>query len=185
MSHSVISIRGIRQTLQETIRRIQREFGITALLVTHDLHEAIAMSDRTAVLLNGRIEAFDRPGAYSSVRAPLRRRGSWAYANFISGRVDGAYLHGQSGQWRVHTPSEPHEAIYAIRPEHVQIHTSATPDSTPGTIRAATYNGEYMAYRVAMSTIEISVKVYQPDMLSVGTAVFVSLPSEHLFEVRG
>src|ERR687897_949211 len=51
----------IRMTLQEVIRRIQRELRITTVLVTHDLGEVMAMADRVALLLDGTIEACDRP----------------------------------------------------------------------------------------------------------------------------
>lgn len=56
----------VRLTLQEAIRRIQRDLGITAVLVTHDLSEAIAMSDRTALLLGGTVAACAQRSSYSS-----------------------------------------------------------------------------------------------------------------------
>ncbi len=51
----------VRQNLQEAIRRIQRELEITTILVTHDLNEAMGMSDRMALLLEGRVAAVDQP----------------------------------------------------------------------------------------------------------------------------
>ena len=174
----------IRQTLQETIRRIQREFGITALLVTHDLHEAIAMSDRTAVLLNGRIEAFDRPVSVFQRPRTIAAARFMGIANFISGRVEGAYLHGHAGKWRLNAAGDSHKATFAIRPEHLHVHTEATPDAMPGTVRSATYNGEYVTYRVTIGMMELDARVYKSDMLPVGTTVFVSFPPEHLFEVQ-
>jgi len=49
----------VRMNLQEAIRNIQRELGVTTIFVTHDLGEAMAMSDRMALLLNGEIVALD------------------------------------------------------------------------------------------------------------------------------
>ena len=51
----------VRMNLQEAIRSIQRELGVTTIFVTHDLGEAMAMSDRMALLLNGEIVALDKP----------------------------------------------------------------------------------------------------------------------------
>jgi ABC-type Fe3+/spermidine/putrescine transport system ATPase subunit len=45
----------LRKTLREEVRRIQKETGITAILVTHDQDEALAMADYLAVMGNGRI----------------------------------------------------------------------------------------------------------------------------------
>jgi spermidine/putrescine transport system ATP-binding protein len=57
----------LREAMQLEIRRIQRETGVTALFVTHDQGEALAMSDRVAVMNSGRIEQLDTPRAiYSS-----------------------------------------------------------------------------------------------------------------------
>ena len=49
----------LRRRLREEIKRIFRQSDVTALLVTHDIHDAIAMGDLVAVMLDGRIERID------------------------------------------------------------------------------------------------------------------------------
>jgi spermidine/putrescine transport system ATP-binding protein len=51
----------LRRDLQEELKRIQREAGITFLIVTHDREEALALSDRLAVMHAGRIEQIGTP----------------------------------------------------------------------------------------------------------------------------
>ncbi|HWG25210.1 ABC transporter ATP-binding protein [Actinospica sp.] len=58
----------VRLQLRDEIRRIQQEFGITTLFVTHDQEEALSMADRVAVMRAGRLEQcaapaelYDRP----------------------------------------------------------------------------------------------------------------------------
>jgi spermidine/putrescine transport system ATP-binding protein len=58
----------LRRTMQGELKRIQREVGITFLFVTHDREEALALSDRLAVMHGGRIaqvgsprQLYDRP----------------------------------------------------------------------------------------------------------------------------
>jgi spermidine/putrescine transport system ATP-binding protein len=51
----------LRQAMQIELRRIHDEVGITFVFVTHDQGEAIAMSDRVAVMNKGRIEQLDDP----------------------------------------------------------------------------------------------------------------------------
>ncbi|WP_319496206.1 ABC transporter ATP-binding protein [uncultured Cohaesibacter sp.] len=51
----------LRDQVRIEIRRIQREYGLTAIYVTHDQAEALAMSDRIVVLNAGRMEQVDSP----------------------------------------------------------------------------------------------------------------------------
>ena len=51
----------VRVSLRNEIRAIQREFGISTIFVTHDQEEALTISDRIAVLSQGRLEQFGTP----------------------------------------------------------------------------------------------------------------------------
>jgi putative spermidine/putrescine transport system ATP-binding protein len=51
----------VRESLRDEIRRVQREFGVTTVFVTHDQHEALAVADRVGVMSNGRLEQLDPP----------------------------------------------------------------------------------------------------------------------------
>lgn len=51
----------VRVSLRNEIRRIQQQLKMTAIYVTHDQEEALAISDRIAVMAKGRIEQLDQP----------------------------------------------------------------------------------------------------------------------------
>jgi putative spermidine/putrescine transport system ATP-binding protein len=51
----------LRQEMQLELKRIQKKVGITFVYVTHDQEEALTMSDRMAVMLNGKIEQVGPP----------------------------------------------------------------------------------------------------------------------------
>jgi spermidine/putrescine transport system ATP-binding protein len=51
----------LRQAMQIELKRIQREVGITFIFVTHDQEEALTLSDRIAVMSEGRVEQIGRP----------------------------------------------------------------------------------------------------------------------------
>jgi spermidine/putrescine transport system ATP-binding protein len=51
----------LRQAMQLELKRIQREVGITFIFVTHDQEEALTMSDRIAVMSEGRVEQIGSP----------------------------------------------------------------------------------------------------------------------------
>ena len=53
--------KNLRLDMQIEIKRLQRDYGITTILVTHDQEEALGMADRIAVLHQGRVEQFAAP----------------------------------------------------------------------------------------------------------------------------
>jgi putative spermidine/putrescine transport system ATP-binding protein len=62
----------VRLQLREEIRRVQTELGVTTLFVTHDQEEALALSDRVAVLSSGRLEQVGTPPEiYGDPRTPF------------------------------------------------------------------------------------------------------------------
>ena len=61
MSRLARSTRNLREDLQNEIKRIHRELGTTFIYVTHDQHEALALSDRIAVFRDGAIEQLGTP----------------------------------------------------------------------------------------------------------------------------
>ena len=70
----------VRAQLRDEIRRIQRETGVTTVLVTHDQEEALSISDRVAVMNEGRLLQVGAPvgdlsRAGGRVRRALHRRG--------------------------------------------------------------------------------------------------------------
>ena len=52
---------GIRQQMRHEIRALQKQLGLTAILVTHDREEALAMADRVVILNQGRVEQVGTP----------------------------------------------------------------------------------------------------------------------------
>ncbi|MEP5155280.1 ABC transporter ATP-binding protein [Planktotalea sp.] len=52
---------GLRDQMQEEVKRIQRDLGITTIFVTHDQREAMALADRIVVMNDGRIEQAGSP----------------------------------------------------------------------------------------------------------------------------
>src|SRR6185503_16638404 len=60
----------LRVAMRAELKRLQRTLGVTTIFVTHDQQEALALSDRIAVMRDGRVEQlgtpediYDRPGS--------------------------------------------------------------------------------------------------------------------------
>ena len=96
----------LREQVRIEIRKIQRDFGLTAIYVTHDQAEALAMSDRIFIMNNGRLE---QSGAPEEIYYAPRTR---FVADFVgSANILDAEITEElsQGRWHVVTPIGPLE----------------------------------------------------------------------------
>jgi ABC-type Fe3+/spermidine/putrescine transport system ATPase subunit len=166
----------VRMNLQEVIRNIQRELGVTTIFVTHDLGEAMAMSYRMALLLNGEVVALDRPERL------FHRPGTLAVAKFmgVSTFLDGDRLWSQND-----TNDKPCRKLYAIRPEHIRVQKAAGNHFMRGVVSDCIFRGEYVEYQVTVDEMPVRAQMPMPaPLFPHGEQVYVHFPAEHLFEVH-
>jgi putative spermidine/putrescine transport system ATP-binding protein/mannopine transport system ATP-binding protein len=78
----------LRDQLQTEIKRIQQELGLTVIYVTHDQEEALVLSDRIAVMRDGRIDQFDTPQELFERPCTPFVADFLGAANFLPGRVE-------------------------------------------------------------------------------------------------
>ncbi len=114
----------VRNTLRFEIKRIQQESGITTIYVTHDQEEALAISDRVALMNSGRIEQIGTPGQIYS------RPSTLFSANFVgvNNLIKGDYKGNEIFRWAGGTVSaacscglKPGRCWLSIRPEKIKI----------------------------------------------------------------
>jgi spermidine/putrescine ABC transporter ATP-binding subunit len=144
----------LREELQVEIKRIQSALGITTLFVTHDQGEALSMSDRVAVMRDGRIMQIDSPEA-------LYERPSSRYvANFVGRinlievvvreRLPGGLVHVEAVGAAQTTfcavaaadvdVSPGSRCLLGTRPEHCHL-GAGRPNILPAKVRSVTYLG--------------------------------------------
>lgn len=177
----------VRLNLQEAIRTIQRELGVTTIFVTHDLGEAMAMSDRMALLLNGEIVALDRPDRlfhHPPSQAAARFMG---VTTFLSGQRQADRLATPFGELRLACPvGKCGPGLFAIRPEHIRIQKEVGENTLPGRVIDCLFRGEYIEYQVALQTLTVRARMSMPaPMFPHGEPVQVRFPAEYLFEMDG
>ena len=78
--------KSLRLDMQIEIKRLQRRFGLTAILVTHDQDEAMTVADRIAVMNQGRVEQFDTPVNVYDRPATLFVSGFIGTTNLLTGK---------------------------------------------------------------------------------------------------
>jgi spermidine/putrescine transport system ATP-binding protein len=79
----------LRQAMQLELKRIQREVEITFIFVTHDQEEALTMSDRIAVMCEGRVEQIGTPEEIYHEPATVFVAGFIGMANLLPATVEG------------------------------------------------------------------------------------------------
>jgi spermidine/putrescine ABC transporter ATP-binding subunit len=182
----------IRVQVRAEIRKLQKELGITAVYVTHDQEEALAMSDRIAVFSLGKVCQVGPP------KALYERPTTRFVADFIgiNNLVDGTVrsLDGPHGSLRADTALGEILAIHdgrlapgarcvvCIRPENVALGTQPGADRNQfsGKITFTAYLGNTLRYDVDLGggmTFRVDIgDPWHHEQLAVGTAVALSCP---------
>src|SRR5687768_808955 len=115
----------IREELRRTIRQVQRELGITTVLVTHDQEEAFALADRIGVMNLGRLLEMGRPEELYTRPATRFVATFLGAANLLLGRQTKSGIHFGNGPINAHTlngsTGRAHEVVAVLRPEEVEL----------------------------------------------------------------
>ena len=120
----------LRASVRRDVIQILRERGTTALLVTHDQDEALSVSDRVAILRQGRMVAVARPEELYRRPVDAQVAAFLGEANLLPGKVEGGGVvstclgrlvlqEGASGGWG--GPGKP--ATVLVRPEQIEART--------------------------------------------------------------
>jgi iron(III) transport system ATP-binding protein len=162
----------LREEMRFEIRRLHERFGITTLYVTHDQAEAMVISDRAAVIRNGRVEQIGPP--HELFERPRTRFVAEfiGKTNLIDAVADGA---GSVARGRLRlrvaadglTPGAP--AVVSIRPHVIALGPRAeAPASRPGTnaltgtVLRASYLGDTVDYQVTLEDSDVVLRVTGP-----------------------
>lgn len=163
--------RRLRESLRHELRSLQRQIGITTIMVTHDQEEALSMSDTIVVMSGGRSEQCAPPEEL------YMRPQSRFVAEFIGSAnvVPGDAL----------APGDP-AALFAIRPEAVRFHSAPPSEGAlTGTVNATEYCGNY--YRLYLSVDKVGEMTSHLQLAhppSLGSQGYVSWSQADMHPLR-
>ncbi|MCA0922335.1 ABC transporter ATP-binding protein [Pseudooceanicola nanhaiensis] len=132
----------LRGEMQLELKRIQAEFGITFIVVTHDQEEALVMADRIAILKDGRLLQSGTPREIYEYPETRYAADFIGQMNFIPVTRSGDLLFARNGA-RIGgvIPAEAPEALVAaVRPERLYLDAEAE-NVVTGTVRSTAYLG--------------------------------------------
>jgi putative spermidine/putrescine transport system ATP-binding protein len=176
--------KNLRLDMQIEVKRLQRDYGITTILVTHDQEEALSMADRIAVMNKGRIEQLSRPTEIYDRPQTLFVNQFVGTANLIPGEladVARGMVRLKSGEILAATPAPDlslgTQVVVSVRPEQLRTHAQRGDGTVAATIKAVLPLGPHVMYE-ALTDDGVSLKISQPRdadarLLAAGEQVFV------------
>ena len=151
----------LRVEMRNAIKRIQQQFGITTVYVTHDQEEALAVSDRIAVMDGGVIQQIDTPQRVYQRPANRFVSNFIGLSNFLNATVsrgeDGAELCFAGSDYRAAMTnlrgeaSDGMDVLAAVRPEEFLLSTGEG-EGIPATVRSSVFLGTTTHYFLTLPT---------------------------------
>jgi putative spermidine/putrescine transport system ATP-binding protein len=141
--------KNLRLDMQIEVKRLQRQFGITAILVTHDQEEAMSLADRIAVMQRGRVEQFASPVEVYDRPSTLFVNSFVGTANLLAGEVverrgaactvaleAGATVEIPAGELPAgESGLDAKRIVVSARPENLRLYTEPGPGRWPVELR--------------------------------------------------
>ena len=155
----------LRKQMQISLKRLQRKLGMTYVYVTHDQEEAMILSDRIAVLNNGRTDQLGTPSEiYGTPATPFSAR-FLGESNFFDSE-DGTEI--------------------SVRPEFIQLLTVQEKDSIPAFIKSVSFLGAFS--RITAETCQgkeiFSLEPSGLNSWNPGDQVFIKWDKENQQSIR-
>ena len=145
----------LRRQMQTELKSLQREVGITFIFVTHDQEEAMALSDRVALLRAGHLEQIAGPREIYGEPATAYAAEFIGQTNLLRAEVRDGIASAGAIVWRTFGP--PGRATYSLRPECIRLvltvdGLTSAPDVSTARFRGKIHN---QAFGGAMDMLEL------------------------------
>lgn len=165
----------LRDDMRSLVLRLHRTYGITTLMVTHDAHEALMMSDSVSYLASGRLIQNASPHELYAHPASREIARCFGKCSEIEGSVENGIF--QAGGLRIaasHTPNG--KACAIVRNSGVRLEPSAAGSLT---VRCGVFCGEHFLTRVDVAGQTLSVPT--ATLPEAQTRVNVRIDPQHCF----
>lgn len=183
----------LREEMQVELRKLQRSLGITTLFVTHDKDEALTMSDRVAIMNEGKIvqegspvEMYERP--LNSFVANFLGEANIFSGTLRSDQEGNSALTLKSGDV-LPVEGSPTESVlprrhFCVRPERILVSKEKrSPSSIPVGVDFITYTGNLSRYRLTAQGVEFKVHSKNESAeppFKTGEKIFITIPADSL-----
>lgn len=172
--------RKLRKEMQIELQDLQRQLGITFILVTHDQEEALSLSDRICVMRAGRIVQTGTPQDLYDHPASRYVADFVGTSNFLDGKIaevrSGAAVIDTADGRRLEARAGPDLSAgsigcLSIRPEQIRLADTATDGALEVTVQNRIFLGEHTEYLVRHAALG-SIIVLAPRQAELGAKTF-------------
>ena len=160
----------LRARLRMDVREVLRSAGATAIFVTHDIEEALSISDRLAIMFEGRLVQTAEPEELYSRPASKRIARSLGDANFIRGDGKGERVATEIGTLQATRPVTGSVDVM-LRPEWLSV--TEDPDGAARVVDREFYGHDQVVKVRLESGVELRVREWSPLNLTKGQRVAV------------
>jgi len=178
----------LREEMRFEIKEVVTRLGITAVYVTHDQAEALALSDRVAIMNRGRLEQVGTPEEIYEQPQSRFVAEFIGLSNFLEGHVQvvrGATMTVAAAGLYIVTPTLPgvdpaRRVLLFLRPNEIELLPPGAPQEAnvfDARVEKATYLGDTMDYRLTLGEgVELRVQTDARHRYGQGAAVRLRLP---------
>ena len=164
----------LRHSTRQDVRAILRASGTAAILVTHDQEEALAFSDRVALMRGGRIEQLGPPEEVYARPDTVFVANFLGGSNLLSGAAQGDWADTALGRVRL-TRAAQGPVMLSLRPEQLTFGS----EGTPATVLSREYGGRDTRYVLRLPDgQEVVVHTRAPQPLGEGAEVRLAVRGE-------
>ena len=171
----------LRVTMRESLKRICKELGQTVIFVTHDQQEAVAIGDRVALMMNGKILQYDSPNIFYHRPTTKRSAMFFGWENAIPAVQDGSMVKSPLGEF-MFPDVEPRngDVLLMMHPQAAM----CTPEGRfSGLVKEAVYLGTISDYIVECNGITLKIEVSCRNMHLVGEEIRFNIDMTMLWPV--
>jgi len=144
----------LRQEVRVEIRELQRQLGLTTVMVTHDQEEALTMADRLVVMNEGTVHQVGTQRDLYERPADRFVAGFVGRTTFLAGTVENGRFRTEGGLDLAVGSSAPGKASLSLRPERLEIGPgplAGLDNDLPGTVEFVSYLGAQIDIHVRLS----------------------------------
>jgi len=169
----------LRIEMRSQIKRIQQKYNITTILITHDQEECFSISDKVAIMNNGKIEQYDTPENIYSNPQSIFVADFVGFKNLLDVTRVNSGVYRLSNGTEIEAEDVEKARKIAIRPQNIVVVQDGE-SAIEGSVKVRTYLGEDYQYEVDTDIGEIVVSTDKEIALSTGDRIKLHFPKESI-----
>ncbi|WP_278244995.1 ABC transporter ATP-binding protein [[Clostridium] dakarense] len=169
----------LRNEMREFVLDIQRMLNITTILVTHDKEEALMMSDKIAVMLDGKIKQFDTPDNLYKSPNSKEVANIFGERNYIKGNLENKMFRSSIIDFGLESNENINDIEVMIPRENINILKEECKDGVAGKIIKKRYAGDKTYYDISLNNYILKA-ISNDNLFIEGQVVKIDINNKNL-----